>query len=120
MFVARALANDPELLLLDEPTTGVDVAATGSFYELLHQLHEEGMTILVVSHDIGVVANYASAVACINQRMVLHGRPEEAKSGAVLSCMYGPKAVFLDHGPVPHMVVGEDIHLDERGEPTDE
>ncbi|MBN1458799.1 MAG: metal ABC transporter ATP-binding protein, partial [Armatimonadetes bacterium] len=102
VFVARALANDPELLLLDEPTTGVDVAATGTLYELLHTLHEEGMTILVVSHDIGVVANYATAVACLNQQLALHGRPEEVRSGKVLACMYGPEATFLDHGPVPH------------------
>jgi zinc transport system ATP-binding protein len=120
VFVARALANDPELLLLDEPTTGVDVAATGTLYELLHKLHEEGMTILVVSHDIGVVANYASAVACLNQQLALHGRPEEVKSGKVLASMYGPHATFLDHGPVPHMVVGEHIHLDGEGKPTDE
>lgn len=119
-FVARALANDPELLLLDEPTTGVDVAATDSLYGLLRRLREEGMTILVVSHDMGVVANYANSVACISQRMVTHGRPDEVRSGEVLACMYGPHAAFLDHGPVPHMVVGEHVHLDEEGKPADE
>ena len=107
MFVARALANEPELLLLDEPTTGVDVATTESFYELLQRLQHEGMTILVVSHDIGVVARHSDSVACINQRIELHGRPEEVTSGAVLACMYGPQAAFLGHGPAPHMMVGE-------------
>ncbi len=106
MFVARALANNPELLLLDEPTTGVDVATTESFYELLHRLQHEGMTILVVSHDIGVVARYSDSVACINQRIELHGRPEEV-TGSVLACMYGPQAALLGHGVVPHIVVGD-------------
>jgi zinc transport system ATP-binding protein len=110
-FLARALASDPELLLLDEPTTGVDILASETFYELLDRLRSNGITILVVSHDIGVVAAHADSVACINQRLTLHGRPEEVKSGAVLACMYGPHATFLDHGPVPHMVVGEHVHL---------
>ncbi len=107
VFVARALANDPELLLLDEPTTGVDIATTESFYELLKRLQADGMTILVVSHDIGVVAKYADSVACISQRMALHGNPEEMHSGAVLACMYGPEAAYLAHGDIPHLVVEE-------------
>jgi len=121
VFVARALANDPELLLLDEPTTGVDIATTESFYELLKRLQTDGMTILTVSHDVGVVARYADWVACINQRMALHGRPDEMKSGAVLACMYGPEAAYLAHGPVPHLVVeehGEPPHAPSAGEGT--
>lgn len=104
VFLARALANEPELLLLDEPTTGVDVAATESLYELLHGLHDEGITILVVSHDVGVVATYVDMVACVNRRVVTHGRPDEIEEN-VLSCMYGPEAMFFGHGPVSHMVV---------------
>ena len=104
VFLARALANEPDLLLLDEPTTGVDVVATESLYELLRGLHDEGITILVVSHDVGVVAAYVDMVACINRRMVAHGRPGEME-GEVLSCMYGPEAMFFGHGPVSHMIV---------------
>jgi len=104
VFLARALANEPELLLLDEPTTGVDVAATESLYELLRGLHDEGITILVVSHDVGVVASYVDTVACVNRRLVAHGRPETLGS-EVLSCMYGPEAILFGHGPVSHMVV---------------
>lgn len=104
VFLARALANEPDLLLLDEPTTGVDVAATESLYELLRGLHDEGITILVVSHDVGVVAAYVDMVACVNRRLVAHGRPDEV-GGNVLSCMYGPEAMLFGHGPVSHMVV---------------
>jgi ABC-type Mn2+/Zn2+ transport system ATPase subunit len=115
VFLARALANDPVLLLLDEPTAGVDIAATESFYDLLYRLHNEGMTTLFVSHDVSVVAKYANGVACINRQMVVHGRPEEIEAGAVLACMYGPQAIFLDHGPIPHLVVSQHPESDASG-----
>jgi zinc transport system ATP-binding protein len=116
MFVARALADEPELLLLDEPTTGIDVVATESIYELLKRLQQDGLTIIVVSHDIGVVARYADSVACLNQRMAMHGRPEEAMSGSILACMYGPEVMHMSHGEVPHIVLGEHEHLHEQPE----
>jgi ABC-type Mn2+/Zn2+ transport system ATPase subunit len=105
VFLARALAAEPELLLLDEPTTGVDVAATESLYELLRGLHDTGVTILVVSHDVGVVASYVDGVACVNRRLVAHGRPEEVLASDALEQMYGCDAVFFHHGRVPHIVV---------------
>jgi ABC-type Mn2+/Zn2+ transport system ATPase subunit len=105
VFLARALANEPDLLLLDEPTTGVDVAATESLYELLRGFHEAGMTILVVSHDVGVVAAYVDGVACVNRRLVAHGRPEEVLASDALVQMYGCEAMYFHHGRVPHMVV---------------
>jgi len=103
--VARALATEPELLLLDEPTTGVDVGTTEGLFDLLEELHHQGMTILVVSHDVGVVAQHVNQVACLNRRLVAHGRPQEVLSGEVLQCMYGPQAALVAHGEVPHMVV---------------
>jgi zinc transport system ATP-binding protein len=105
VFLSRALANDPDLLLLDEPTTGVDVAATESLYELLRTLHEDGITILVVSHDVGVVASYVDGVACVNRRLVAHGRPDEVLGSEELAQMYGCEAMFFHHGRAPHLVV---------------
>lgn len=105
VFIARALANDPELLVLDEPTTGVDVATTGSLYTLLRQLKEEGVTIVLVSHDIGVVANYVDTVACLNTSLVAHCRPDEKECSEALARMYGCHAAFLHHGEAPHIVV---------------
>lgn len=105
VLVARALANEPELLLLDEPTTGVDVGTSEGLFDLLDVLHRRGMTILVVSHDVGVVAQHVDQVACINRRLVAHGRPEEVLSGEVVECMYGPQAALVGHGQVPHIVV---------------
>jgi zinc transport system ATP-binding protein len=111
VFVARALAVEPELLLLDEPTTGVDPATTGSFYDLLNQLHTEGMTILMVSHDIAVVSQYVDQVACLNRRLVVHGRPEEVLTEDVIEGCYGCGTIVLSHGSIPHMVV----HAHETG-----
>jgi zinc transport system ATP-binding protein len=105
VLVARALANEPELLLLDEPTTGVDVGTTEGLFDLLETLHHQDITILVVSHDVGVVAQHVDQVACINRRLVAHGRPEQVLRGEVLECMYGPQAALMGHGEVPHMVV---------------
>lgn len=105
VLVARALATEPELLLLDEPATGVDVGTTEGLFDLLDMLHDQGMTIVVASHDVGVVAQHVDQVACVNRRLVAHGRPEEVLSGQVLECMYGSQAALVAHGEVPHVVV---------------
>jgi zinc transport system ATP-binding protein len=105
VLVARALATEPELLLLDEPTTGVDVGTTEGLFDLLDELHDRGMTILAVSHDVGVVAQHVDQVACLNRRLIAHGRPQEMLTGDVLECMYGPQAALVGHGEVPHIVV---------------
>lgn len=106
VFVARALAAEPELLLLDEPTTGIDVATTEGLYQLLHKLHRSlNLTMLLVSHDVGVVSQYVDQVACLSGRLVAHGRPGEVLGKGTLECMYGPETMFFGHGAVPHMVV---------------
>ncbi len=108
VFIARALATEPDLLLLDEPTTGVDAASTESLYELLRILYEDGVTMLVVSHDVGVVASYVEGVICINRRIVAHGLPEEVLGSEELAQMYGCDAMFFHHGRVPHLCVERD------------
>ena len=104
-FIARALANNPDLLMLDEPTTGVDVATTGNLYTLLRQLKEDGVTILLVSHDIGVVAAYVDSVVCLNRSLVAHCRPDEVECTDALRSMYGCDVAYLHHGEAPHIVV---------------
>jgi zinc transport system ATP-binding protein len=104
-FIARALANKPDLLILDEPTTGVDIATTGSLYTLLRQLKDEGVTVILVSHDIGVVATYIDTLACLNKSLIAHCRPGEVACNDALKSMYGCDVAFLHHGDAPHMVV---------------
>jgi ABC-type Mn2+/Zn2+ transport system ATPase subunit len=105
VLIARALATEPDLLILDEPTTGVDVGTTEGLFDLLDEFHREGMTVVVVSHDVGVVAQHVDQVACVNRRLVAHGRPEEVLRPDVLECMYGRQAALIGHGDLPHIVV---------------
>lgn len=73
VFIARALVSEPELLILDEPTVGVDVASVQTFYELLKTLNEEkGLTLLLITHDTGVMTKYVTEVACLNQSIHFH------------------------------------------------
>ncbi|MBM2826199.1 MAG: transporter ATP-binding protein [Dehalococcoidia bacterium] len=76
VFIARALASQPELLVLDEPTTGVDAPSQDRFYALLRHLNREmGITLVMVSHDIGVVMDEVNRLGCLNKRLVYHGDP---------------------------------------------
>ena len=105
VFIARALVNNPELLMLDEPTTGVDAAASGSLYTLLRELKDGGVTVVLVSHDVSVVAAYLDTVACLNHTLVAHGRPEEVAGSKALRQMYGCDVAYFHHGQAPHIVV---------------
>jgi zinc transport system ATP-binding protein len=78
VFIARAIVNAPRLLFLDEPTAGVDAATQELFYDMLHTLNEEQrITIILVTHDIGIVNRHITKVACLNQRLVFHGSHAE-------------------------------------------
>ena len=75
-FIAKALAGDPELLALDEPTTGVDVEAQEAVAALLQRLGEElGMTILYVSHEFGAVEHFVERIVLVRERIVFDGAP---------------------------------------------
>jgi zinc transport system ATP-binding protein len=77
-FIAKALAGEPELLALDEPTTGVDVAAQEAIAALLQRLGQElGMTILYVSHEFGAVEDFVERIVLIRERVVFDGRPSD-------------------------------------------
>jgi len=106
VLIARALALQPDILLLDEPTAALDVNAAEGFYEWLHTTHEKmKLTLVLVSHDVGVVSRYVNAVACLNRTLVAHGLPSEVLAGDALEQMYGCDAMLFGHGDVPHMVV---------------
>ncbi len=106
VLIARALVGKPELLLLDEPMTGVDASVRETLYDLVNELHREmGLTIILVSHDLSVVSKYVDKVACMNRRLVAHGLPREAVGPEMLAATYGDSAMFFAHGDVPHLVV---------------
>ena len=98
VLIARALVSNPEMLLLDEPTGGVDPEAQTSFYALLHHLNRErDVTLILVSHDIGVVAKEVTKLACLNRRLIFHGRPADFLSDAALTALYGPSVRVVSH-----------------------
>jgi len=71
-YIARALASEADLLALDEPTVGIDRDAVERFYDLLGELNGEGITIVLIEHDIGVVTEHASTMACLNRELYEH------------------------------------------------
>ncbi len=80
VMIARALISEPAVLVLDEPTNGIDAKHVSEFYNTLDQLKQEGITIILVTHDIGVVADTATEVACLNKHLHFHGTTDEFKS----------------------------------------
>ena len=99
VFIAKALASQPEILILDEPTAGVDVQAQDDFYQLLASLNKtRGLTIILVSHDIDVVVNEVSKLACINEALVYHGRPKDFIEKDYITKLYGKTRKFILHG----------------------
>src|SRR5699024_11090097 len=100
-----------EILVLDEPTEGIDARNINRFYEVLRLLKEEGKTILLVTHDIRVVIDQADTVACLNEHLHYHGTIQEFRKldEAQLSKVYGfpIQLVSYDHDrsccEVPHV-----------------
>lgn len=98
VLVAKALVSDPKLLLLDEPTSGIDAQSKTEFYEILGKLNSEvGITIILSSHDIGVVTKIANKVICINRSLFFCGRNSEFSPDLVLPGMYGYPVEVMHH-----------------------
>lgn len=72
VFIARALARSPKILILDEPTVGIDVSVKEKFFELLEELNKKGLTIVIVSHDIDIMKERAKTIIGIHRRLVCH------------------------------------------------
>ena len=90
VMIARALASQPEILILDEPNTGVDMVSQKRFYALLSHLNkEENMTILFITHDVGVIANDIGRLFTINQQVSICNTPKETLSCDEMSALYG-------------------------------
>lgn len=104
VFIARALSVEPRLLLLDEPTISLDACAQDELYDLLRQLKEElGLTIIMVSHDIGAIAEHVEDIVCLNRRVFVHQPPPIGRLG--LEQTFGCSVEYLFHGEIPHRVV---------------
>ncbi|MFV9511579.1 metal ABC transporter ATP-binding protein [Tepidibacillus sp. LV47] len=99
VFIARAIVSQPQLLILDEPTVGVDTESVHQFYQLMGKLnHDLGMTLILVSHDIGMVTEKVTKLVCLNKQLFFHGTPKEfAQQQRVLEKTYGSEMSLITH-----------------------
>ena len=94
VLIARALAGGPELLLLDEPTAGLDAHVEEDFYRLLEELNKR-LTIVMVSHDLGFVSGFVKSVVCVGRDVVIH--PTSAVTGEIIADLYGRDVRLVRH-----------------------
>lgn len=105
VFIARALIDSPHLLLLDEPTSGVDVATRHDVLHLLHDLnHDDKIAVVLTTHDLNGIAAHMHDVVCLNRRIVAAGAPDEILTPEVLEATYGAPMDVLRHGGMPVVV----------------
>ncbi len=103
-LIARALASQPEILMLDEPTSSLDMNVEQELYDLLTRLNQR-LTILLVSHDLGFVSHFVKTVVCVNRRVVVH--PTSGITGEMINQLYGADMHMVRHDHEPH---GGDLH----------
>ncbi len=130
VFLARALIAEPDLLVLDEPTSGVDIRSAESILRLLAELNQQGMTILITTHDLNAAAAHLPWVVCLNRRVIAQGAPEDIFTEEVLNLTYRGDMIVIHHDGmlfvqqkphghtyhelVPNPVPG-DVHRDGEG-----
>ncbi len=107
LLIARALAGEPRLLVLDEPVSNVDPKSREVIYSLLESLNKEGQTILMVTHDLFAISSAVGSIACLNRTLVYHGAPKITDE--ISHAMYGCPVDLIAHG-VSHRVLGGHSH----------
>lgn len=101
--VARALSQGANVLLLDEPFRGVDVASQAALVSVLTSLRDQGNTIMISSHNLNLMSNYCDECLCLNCRVYAYGPPQEVLTQEALTVLYGPTGAVLHQD---HQVLG--------------
>lgn len=117
VFLARALVSDPHVLVLDEPTSGIDVRTRHEVLHLLADLHRDGPAIVLATHDLNGLAAHLPHVVCLNRTVVAEGSPLDVLTPDVLETTYGAPFEVLVHAGLPLVVdrgLGELGHRHER------
>jgi ABC-type Mn2+/Zn2+ transport system ATPase subunit len=116
VFLARALVHEPDVLVLDEPAGGVDVATRHEILHLLADLHHDGMSIVLTTHDINGLAAHLPRIICFNRTVVADGSPAEILHPYVLERTYGAPMSVLHHGGMPVVLEhGHGLHARLQG-----
>jgi ABC-type Mn2+/Zn2+ transport system ATPase subunit len=104
VFVARAMLRRPRLLLLDEPTSGVDVRTRHDVMHLIHELHHDGLAVVLTTHDLNGIAAHLPRLVCLNREVIATGRPQDVITPEVLERTYGAPLEVLSHGGMPVVI----------------
>ena len=104
VFIARALLGEPELLLMDEPTSGVDVRTRHEILHLLDELHGDGLAIVLTTHDLNGMAAHLPHLVCLNTEVVGEGSPREVLTDEILERTYGAGMEVLEHAGMPIVI----------------
>ncbi len=98
VYVARALASEAKILILDEPFVGIDIVAQKEFYEFLRTLNQEqGITIIFVSHDIDIITQEATSLLCLNRGVLFCGSVKEINESTAIEHLYGKRITHIHH-----------------------
>jgi len=101
VFIARALATDPEILFLDEPTASIDQEFQIDLYDFLKELNKD-VTIVVITHDVGVVSTYIKSIGCVNRHFIFHEGGHITQE--MIDMAYQCPVDLVAHG-LPHRVL---------------
>ncbi len=107
IFLARALAQEARLVLLDEPLSGVDAVAEQVIFDILAQLQAEGKTVLVATHDLNMALSHFSHAAALNRGLIAYGRTADVLTPEILRQTYGSQVMVLGDGPAPRALIGD-------------
>jgi len=108
VFIGRALLGDPELILLDEPTAGLDIRSRDDVIHFLHEVNHQGVAIVITAHDLNWVAAHLPWAICLNRRLIAEGRPDKIFNADVLKETYSGDLVVFHHDGM--LVIGERPH----------
>ena len=108
VFIGRALLGDPELILLDEPVSGLDMRSRDDVIHFLHEINHQGVAIAITAHDLNWVAAHLPWVVCLNRRLIAEGQPQKIFNASVLTETYSGEMVVFNHDGM--VMVGERPH----------
>jgi zinc/manganese transport system ATP-binding protein len=108
VFIARALLGDPDLILLDEPASGLDIRSRDDVIHFLHEINHQGVAIVLTAHDLNWVAAHLPWAVCLNHRLIAEGRPDEVFNPEVLKAAYSGELMVIHQDGM--IMIGERPH----------